>query len=205
MAKLVFNHGVMDSGKSVELLRVDYQYTTRGLTPVVTKPEIDSRRKSMVWSRLGLERETDFLLTPTDLPSQKLLEHVEKIAVPADILLIDEAQFLTPDQVEDLYYVVTLELEVPVMAYGLRTDFQMTTFPGSARLLALADKINEIKSTCNTHGCGKLARCNTRKINGEYVFSGQQVAIDGQDNGVVSYESLCKLCYNEARSASLSR
>jgi thymidine kinase len=110
--------------------------------------------------------------------------------------LVDEAQFLQASQIDELFW-FAVNGTIPVLAYGLRTDFATVGFPGASRLLELAHEIQELKTICR---CGKKAMLNGRKINGTFVFSGNQVAIDGQDN--VDYESLCGACYQKFRQAS---
>lgn len=192
----------MNSGKSTALLQVAFNYEEREQRVLLAKPQVDTKGESKVVSRLGHEREVDFLIphganvrdlfrgvAAGDDPTA-LLEHVD--VAPVACLLVDEAQFLEPSQVEDLLRIAVLD-GVPVIAYGIRTDFLTNAFPGSARLMDLAHSLEELKTICR---CGRKAIFNTRKIGGEYVFAGDQVAIDG--NQEVTYESLCANCYLEA-------
>ncbi|APF41799.1 thymidine kinase [Neomicrococcus aestuarii] len=202
MSKLYFRYGAMNSGKSTALLQVAFNYEEREQRVLLAKPQVDTKGESKVVSRLGHEREVDFLIphganvrdlfrgvAAGDDPTA-LLEHVD--VAPVACLLVDEAQFLESSQVEDLLRIAVLD-GVPVIAYGIRTDFLTNAFPGSARLMDLAHSLEELKTICR---CGRKAIFNTRKIGGEYVFAGDQVAIDG--NQEVTYESLCANCYLEA-------
>jgi len=143
-------------------------------------------------SRLGVERSVDLLVSPNEnLRVEFTLlanEHRARSNSPISCLLIDEAQFLTRDQVNQALEIAVLD-GVPVLAYGIRTDFQTKGFPGSLRLLEIAHTLEELKTICR---CGKKAMFNARKLGGDFIFTGNQVAIDGD---VVTYESLCASCY----------
>lgn len=183
MASLYFRHGVMGSGKSAALLQVVHNYTEKGLKCLLLQPRRGDKGQGKVISRIGIERPIDYLIT-ADSQIYNFIKHHMPNAV-----VVDEAQFLNPDQVDELYFVAK-KLNIPVMAYGLRCDFQMKGFPGAMRLLSLADHIEELKTICK---CGAKATHNMRLINGKPVFTGQQVALDGKDN--VTYESVCGNCY----------
>lgn len=192
MAKLYFRYGAMNSGKTTAMLQTAYNYEERGHAVLLAKPAIDTKGDMGLLSRLGVSRESDIIVAPTsDLfgAFQKKREEVVR-AEGRDVscLLIDEAQFLTEAQVDDLLRISLLE-DIAVIAYGIRTDFQTVAFPGSRRLLEIAHSIEELKTLCR---CGNKAIFNARKINGVFVFDGDQVAID---NDVLTYESLCGLCY----------
>lgn len=206
MAKLYFRYGAMNSGKSTGLLQAAFNYEERGQRVVLAKPGIDTKGDVDIVSRLGMTRTVDFLIPAEaslrglfslyaagDDPDA-LLEHVD--IQPVACLLIDEAQFLTPEQVDDLFRIAVLD-GVPVLAYGIRSDFRTRAFPGSRRLLEIAHTIEELKTICR---CGRKALFNTRRIGNEVVFDGDQVAIDGAD---VWYESLCGSCYLEASGGAL--
>ncbi|MCB5281166.1 MULTISPECIES: thymidine kinase [unclassified Arthrobacter] len=201
MAKLYFRYGAMNSGKSTGLLQAAFNYEERGQRVLLAKPGVDTKGDSDVVSRLGMTRSVDFqipaggsaraLFTARahgDDPDA-LLKHVD--TQPVACLLVDEAQFLEPDQVDDLFRIAVLD-NVPVLAYGIRTDFRTRAFPGSLRLLEIAHTLEELKTICR---CGRKAIFNTRRVGDAVVFDGEQVAIDGQD---VWYESLCGSCYLEA-------
>lgn len=201
MAKLYFRYGAMNSGKSTGLLQVAFNYEERGQRVLLAKPDVDTKGDDQIVSRLGMGRTVDFLI-PSGASARSLfaahaagddpdalLKHVDQ--QPVACLLIDEAQFLEPDQVDDLFRIAVLD-DVPVLAYGIRTDFRTRMFPGSARLMELAHTLEELKTICR---CGRKAIFNTRRAGDAMVFDGDQVAIDGQD---VSYESLCGSCYLEA-------
>lgn len=207
MAKLYFRYGAMNSGKSTALLQVAYNYEERGQRILLAKPAVDTKGDSQVVSRLGVTREVDFLINPRDNVRDLFARHARgedpdalvsvlpEIA-PVAALLVDEAQFLTGDQVEDLLRIATID-GVPVLTYGLRTDFQTQIFPGSQRLLAIANTLEELKTICR---CGKKAILNGRQVGGKFIFDGDQVSIDGDG---VTYESLCAGCYLEESGGAL--
>lgn len=186
MGKLYFRHGAMNSGKSTALLQVAFNYEERGQRVLIAKPAVDTKGNTQVVSRLGMAREVDFLILPTDDLRSKLSSVAG--TSPVDCLLIDEAQFLSPAQVDQAMEIAVLD-KIPVLAYGIRTDFLTKGFPGSIRLLEISHSLEELKTICR---CGKKAMFNARLKNGAFVFDGDQVAIDGDD---VTYESLCPSCY----------
>ena len=192
MAKLYFRHGAMNSGKSTALLQVAHNYEERDQAVILAKPNTDSKGEDAIVSRLGVERSVDLLVSPNEnLRVEFTLlanEHRARSNSPISCLLIDEAQFLTRDQVNQALEIAVLD-GVPVLAYGIRTDFQTKGFPGSLRLLEIAHTLEELKTICR---CGKKAMFNARKLGGDFIFTGNQVAIDGD---VVTYESLCASCY----------
>ena len=188
MAKLYFRHGAMNCGKSTALIQVAYKYEERGSKVLIVKPSIDSKAADNVTSRLGFGRKVDLLVSPTD----NLREEFLKIGQGVGCLLIDEAQFLSREQVEQALAIAVLD-DVPVIAYGIRTDFRTAGFPGSTRLLEIAHSLEELKTICR---CGRKAMFNARKGASGYVFDGDQVAIDSVD---ASYESLCANCYMAER------
>lgn len=192
MAKLYFRYGAMNSGKSTALLQAAHNYEERGQRVVLLKPRIDTKGNDTIVSRLGVDRGVDVMIEPTDNLVQVVAAHIDSLqaAYGQDLacVLVDEAQFLTPHQVDDLF-VVAVQVNVPVIAYGIRTDFQTVAFPGSRRLLEIAHSVEELKTICR---CGRKAVFNARTVDGAFVFDGDQVAIDGVD---VGYESLCGECY----------
>lgn len=184
----------MNSGKSTALLQAAFNYEERGLRILLAKPRLDTKGESLIVSRLGVERRTDFTIAPDEDIYARFAEERAAIRREARMdvscLLVDEAQFLSETQVDDLLRIAVIE-DVPVLAYGIRTDFQTIAFPGSRRLLEVAHSIEELKTICR---CGRKAVFNARKVAGTFVFDGDQVAIDGVD---ASYESLCGRCYLE--------
>lgn len=184
----------MNSGKSTALLQAAYNYEERGQKVLLAKPQIDTKGDALIVSRLGVSRPVDFTVTPGDDIYAAFSSHRERVirrtGIDVSCLLVDEAQFLAEGQVDDLLRIAILE-NVPVIAYGIRTDFQTVAFPGSRRLLEIAHSLEELKTICR---CGRKAMFNARKVGDRYVFDGDQVAIDGQD---VTYESLCGACYLE--------
>ena len=189
MAKLYYRYGAMNSGKSTALMQVAYNYEERGMRVFILKPSIDTKGGECLLSRLGVSRPVDKAVTPDMDVFQLVQEEAGRGDKPLACVLTDESQFFTPQQAEQLF-MVTVKLNIPVIAYGLRTDFSMQGFPGSTRLLELAHAIEEMKTICT---CGRKATCNGRKVNGEFVFEGDQVAIDQENN--VEYQSLCAQCY----------
>lgn len=201
MAKLYFRYGAMNSGKSTALLQAAYNYEERGQRVLLAKPRVDTKGDRQIVSRLGVTRDADFLLAATD--SARELFHAASAQaesaeadnrlhwhLPVSCLLVDEAQFLTPAQIDDLMRIAVIE-NIPVMCYGIRTDFRTRAFPGSGRLLEIAHTLEELKTICR---CGRKALFNGRTVDGKFIFDGDQVAIDGVH---VSYESLCPTCYLE--------
>ncbi|WP_066521872.1 thymidine kinase [Curtobacterium ammoniigenes] len=197
MAKLYFRYGAMNSGKSTALLQAAFNYEERGQRVLLAKPSVDTKGDDAVVSRLGVTRPVDLSLAADDdvralLQSAQALDpearQLDGMARPVRCLLVDEAQFLTPAQVDDLLRIAVLD-DIPVLAYGIRTDFRTRAFPGSRRLLEIAHSLEELKTICR---CGRKAVFNARKIDGSFVFDGSQVAIDGV---AVEYESLCASCY----------
>lgn len=195
MAKLYFRYGAMNSGKSTALLQAAYNYEERGQHVLLAKPEIDTKGAAQIASRLGVQRDVDFLIGADDDLRAVFAEHRARVQADtgSDVacLLIDEAQFLTSPQVDDLLRTVVDE-NVPVLAYGIRTDFQTRAFPGSARLMELAHSLEELKTICR---CGRKALFNARLVGGRFVFEGDQVAIDELAADRVTYESMCAECY----------
>lgn len=183
MAKLVFYYGVMASGKSNELIGTYYKYAPIGKKVVVLKPSVDTKGNNNIVSRSGSSLKADALI----LPNQSVLEHYSLLK-DAFVILIDEAQFLTKEQVYELW-VITKQLNLPIVAYGLRSDFKGELFEGSRALFQYADSLREMKGVCKN--CGATATRNARKVNGEYVYEGKQVVIGADE----TYDPLCSECY----------
>jgi thymidine kinase len=185
MAKLHFKYGAMNSGKSDTLIKTAYNYEERGLRVVVVKPKVDTKGGKKITARGGHSRVVDILADHDTV----LVEKIQSIHDVACIL-VDEAQFLLPEHVAQLY-TLAKKSDISVICYGLRIDFQSKLFPGAQRLLELADNIEKLPTMCF---CGAQAEFNTRKLDGNYIFSGEQVAIE--DGRVVTYDSLCGNCYS---------
>ena len=179
----------MNAGKSTNLLQVAHNYERDGHRVALVKPSVDTKGDDMVVSRIGASRRVDVLATP-DLDVRRSVLDLGGTGIIA-CTLVDEAQFLTRLQVEQLRALVDID-KIPVMAFGLRTDFLKNGFPGSIALFELADTIEEIRTVCR---CMRKATFNARLVNGQMVFEGQQVAIDGEDE--VTYVPLCGACYQE--------
>ncbi len=180
MAKLYFRHGAMGSSKTANALMVAYNYYERGKQALLVKPKIDTRDMGVISSRIGLKQECIYvedLLTMCD-------EEIKKY----DCVIVDEAQFCKKGDIEFFVHIVD-DLELPVICYGLRTDFRRELFEGSMWLLAWADVIEELKTVC---WCGQGATCNTRFTeDGKIIRTGAQVVVGGND----SYTALCRKHY----------
>ena len=185
MAKLYFKYGAMGSSKTAQALITKYNYEENGLQVWLIKPSADTRDGAQVLrSRIGLEAQVE-----TIAPEQNVLNLFRATRLGrCDVIIVDECQFLTPANIDQLREVVN-EYDIPVMCFGLRTDFQTRLFPGSLRLMEVADTIQEIKTICD---CGAKATVNAR-IDGEgyIVTQGAQVVLGGND----SYIAMCHRCY----------
>ena len=182
MAKLYFNYGAMSAGKTIEVITTAYKYNSRGMKALVVKPSVDTKGGNLVTSRIGMSKKVDILLKPEDSLFKYLKNHND-----ITCLVIDEAQFLTEMQVLELV-IITKDWNIPVICYGLKVDFQGKLFPGSDALIRYADSLQELVAVCS---CGKKARFNARKVNGEYVFDGEQILIGADE----TYDPLCETCF----------
>lgn len=183
MAKLHFRYGAMGSSKTANALMVEYNYRERGKKALLVKPGIDSRDGGRtIRSRIGLEKEGIYL--------EELVEKNDNEIREYDCIIVDEAQFATKSQVEFLVHIVD-DLDIPVICYGLRTDFREEFFEGSMWLMAWADAIDEVKTVC---WCGHSASCNARfGEDGKIVRTGEQVVLGSNDK----YAALCRKHYHE--------
>ena len=190
MAKLYFRYSTMGAGKSIEVQKVAFNYEERGQNPLVFTSSLDSRYadEGVVASRIGLKRKA---ISVND--SMNIFEVVKEYndLFGVDAVIIDESQFLKKHHVEELTDIVD-DLNIPVMCYGLRADFRNELFEGSYWLLALSDKIEEIKTIC---WCGKKALTNARISDGKVIYTGEQVLIGGNE----SYIPLCRKHYKEGK------
>ena len=184
MAKLYFKYGAMGSSKTAQALITKYNYEENDMKVWLVKPSADTRDGvNILRSRIGLEAEVEIAL-----PTVNIYDRFREVyAGNCDAVIVDECQFLTPDQIDQLRAVVN-DYNVPVMCFGLRTDFQTRLFPGSLRLMELADCIEEIKTMCD---CGAKATVNARISDGYIVTEGAQVVLGGND----SYIAMCHRCY----------
>lgn len=195
MAKLYFRYGAMGSSKSANILMVRYNYEERGQYAVLLKPRTDNRDgKHEIRSRIGLSAPTEYvddflkeISESWDGKSEKYLYHGKKV----DAVLVDEAQFLLEEEVDTLSDIVDF-FDIPVICYGLRTDFLNHLFPGSKRLMEIADVIEEVPTVC---WCGKRAQCNTRYADGKIVKEGAQIILGSNE----SYVALCRKHYKEGK------
>ncbi len=188
MSKLYYRYGAMNCGKSTSLMQVAYNYEEREMNVRILKPKVDSKGEDFLVSRIGIKRKVDYLISKED-NLRSYMENCYKSNISC--VLVDEAQFLNKEQIDELY-LFTKKYDIPVICYGLRSDFKTNAFPGSLRLFEISDVIEELYTICR---CGERAKFNGRKINNKFTIEGDQVAIDGKDK--VTYESLCGKCYLE--------
>ena len=183
MAKLYFKYGVMGSSKSAQALITKFNYEERGMSVWLIKPSIDTRDGAdIIRSRIGLSSAA-YVITPDD----NVIEAYHRVG-RRDVIIADEAQFFTPKQIDELRQLVDEE-DLPVLCFGLRTDFLTHFFPGAQRLMELADSLTEIKTVCE---CGRKATVNARiDQDGKIVTTGGQVMIGGND----SYLAMCHQCW----------
>ncbi len=191
MAKLYFRYGTMDSAKSMNLLAVAHNYRKQGKKILLFKPRLDTRfGNTKIASRSGLEAEADIMLDESST-----LDPADFADV--DCVLVDEAQFLAPRLIED-FRRITVDPGVPVICYGLRTDFRTRLFPGAQRLMELADRIEEVKVTCQY--CAKKAICNLRIVDGVAALDGPQIQLGADEQ----YVPVCWMHYDDAMTAAKS-
>ncbi|MBQ6831013.1 MAG: thymidine kinase [Oscillospiraceae bacterium] len=185
MAKLYFKYGAMGSSKTAQALITKYNYEENGLNVWLLKPGADTRDGvNILRSRIGLEAVVDVAASDADIYDRFLRERKGR----CDVVIVDECQFLTPEQIDQLREIVN-DFDIPVMCFGLRTDFQTRLFPGSCRLMEVADTIQEIKTICD---CGNKATVNARiDCQGHIVTEGAQVVLGGND----AYIAMCHRCY----------
>ena len=184
MAKLYFYYGAMGSSKTANALMADYNYRERGQKTILAKTNIDTRDgKNVIWSRIGLERECVLLSDVCAMSEEELRTY--------DAIIVDEIQFAKREQIDFLAHIVDY-LKVPVLCYGLRSDFQLNLFEGSERFLAIADELHEVKTVC---WCGKKATCNARYNEHGIVRVGTQVLLGANDE----YIALCRKHFLEGK------
>ena len=185
MAKLYFKYGAMGSSKSAQALITQFNYEELGMTVWLIKPSTDTRDGAdVIKSRIGLERKATDITPDLDI-KEEYSKHIR-----TDVIIADESQFFTPEQIDQLRDIVD-EQDVPVLCFGLRTDFLTHFFPGAERLMELADSITEIKTVCS---CGRKATVNARiDAEGRIVTEGSQVMLGGND----SYMAMCHKCWKE--------
>ena len=184
MAKRYFRYGAMNCGKTTALLQVAHNYEEQGMKVIVIKSKVDKKGDKNIVSRLGIEREVDLLIPYEEKITPNI--NLENL----NCILVDEVQFMSPEQVKELWIISKL-YDIPVICYGLKTNFKGELFVGSKPTLELADELEELSTICK---CGEKARFNARLENNEYVKEGSEVAIDGID---ATYEPLCGKCYIE--------
>ena len=189
MAKLYFRYGAMGCGKTMQLLQVAFNYEERGHKVCVIKPKTDTKNGTKILTRIGPERETDFCFDR----KTNLYDKISREFKDVQCVLVDESQFLTKEQADQLM-LITIKLDIPVMAYGLRLNFRREDggFEGATRLLQIAHDIEEIKTICE---CGRKATYNSRFLNGEFVSDGPDVLIDGTTE--IEYRAICPACYEK--------
>ena len=187
MAKMHFKYASMNSGKSVDLIRTAYNYEENGYKTLLLKSVVDTKGEDHITSRVGIKKKVDYLL----LYSDSILEVLKGKLKDVSCILVDEAQFLSTSQVDDLF-LISKACDIPVICYGLRTNFRMESFAGGKRLLELADILEELTTLCS---CKQIARYVGRKVGNKYVKEGEEIVIDGTEN--IEYVPLCGKCYLE--------
>ena len=186
MSKLYFRYGAMNCGKSSALMQVAHNYEENNKVVRVIKSKIDTKADDKLSSRIGLERKVDILIEK----DESFEKYFEDWNNNVHCILVDEAQFLSSQQIEELW-LVTKMYDIPIICYGLKTDFKSYLFEGSKRLLELADEIEELITICD---CGKRAKFNTRFVDGKFTDIGEEVLIDGSTSNV-EYKPKCGKCY----------
>ena len=186
MAKLHFKYATMNSGKTIDLIRTAYNYEENGAKVLILKPKIDTKGDNMITSRIGLERKVDYLVSY----DESVLETLKGKLNDVKCILVDEAQFLSKVQIDELN-LITKSLNIPVLCYGLRVNFKNELFNGSKRLMEVSDELEPLLTLCE---CTEIARFVGRKVNGEYTLDGEEVLIDGSDKNV-EYVPLCGKCF----------
>ena len=185
MAKLYFFYGAMNSGKTTRILQCAFNYQEKCMKPIIMKPKVDTKGNNYIVSRIGAKKKVDYLIKPKENIYDVIVEKYTNV----DLILIDEAQFLSEKQVNQLMDAV-IDLDISIMCYGIRTDFMGNSFPGSRRLLDIAHELSEVKTICE---CGHKAMFNVRLVNGKVQTEGDSVAIDG--DGKVTYTVACARCF----------
>lgn len=189
MAQLYYRYSTMNAGKSIEVIKVAYNYEERNKRVLALVPAIDDRYGvGLITSRIGLQREATAIHESTNILELFMAENAKE---PIDCVLIDECQFLKKHHVQELVEIVD-SYNVPVLAYGLKNDFRNELFEGSYYMLVYADKIEEIKTIC---WCGRKATMVARVVDGKFVKQGEQIVVGGND----MYVSLCRKHYNDGR------
>lgn len=188
MAKLYFRYGAMGCGKTMQLLQTAFNYEERGHKVCVIKPKTDTKNGNKLLTRIGPERETDLCFGK----EVNLYDVISQAFPHVACVLVDEAQFLTPKQADELA-LITIDLNIPVIAYGLRLNFRQDDggFEGATRLLQIAHDIEEIKTICE---CGRKATRNCRFLNDKLVTEGPDILID-DGKSKIEYRALCPACY----------
>jgi thymidine kinase len=189
-SKLYFYYGAMGAAKTSQLLITNFNYLEKGMRTVLITPEIDNRyEKGIIKSRIGMEAKADIVANNQTNLQKELSNHLKSKKI--DVIIVDEVQFLTIKQINQLSDIVD-NLNIPVLCFGLKTDFKNKLFAGSKRLFELTDTIIELKTMCH---CGKKAICNMRINNGRAIKNGSQIQIGGNE----SYIAVCRKCWKEGR------
>lgn len=190
MAKLYFRYGAMGCGKTMQLLQVAFNYEERGMKVCVIKPQTDTKNGNKLLTRIGPERHTDLCFDQ----NVNLYEVISQAYKNVSCVLVDESQFLTPAQADQLMQIV-INCDIPVIAYGLRLNFRCEDkgFEGATRLLQIADEIEELKTICE---CGRKATLNCRFIDDKLITTGPDILID-DGTTKIEYRALCPKCYEK--------
>ena len=187
MAKLNFKYATMNSGKTIDLIRTAYNYSENGFRVLVMKPKKDTKGNDNLDSRIGLKRSVDILIDD----NTNIIESIQnRFTGDLKCILVDEAELLSKEKIDELYLASKI-FDIPVICYGLRTNFKMEGFEGATRLLEIAKNLEEIKTLCE---CGHTARYAGRMIDNSYTLEGEEILIDGESDNV-KYVPLCGDCY----------
>ena len=186
MGKLLFKYATMNSGKTIDLLRTAYNYEENNGIVLILKPKVDTKGEDKISSRIGIERKVDYLVCYDD----ELFDLLKGKLSNIDAILVDEAQFFSKKQIEDLS-IISKVMNIDVICYGLRINFRGNLFEGSKKLFEVADSIDELVTLCK---CRNVARFVGRKVNGVFKVDGPEIIIDGSTPNV-EYVPLCKECY----------
>lgn len=189
MSKLYFRYGAMNCGKSTALMQVAHNYEQNNKKILVMKPKIDIKGDDYIDSRIGLKRKVDKLIE-SDEDLSKTLDYINDKEISC--ILVDESQFLSGNQIEDLWKITKLK-NIPVICYGIKNDFKGELFSGSKRLCELADEFDELITICS---CGKRAKFNARYVDGKFKLDGNSILIDGTKSNV-EYIPKCGKCFLE--------
>ena len=191
MANLVFKYSAMNGGKTINILQTAYSYEDKGFKVVIVKSKKDTKGKDNIVSRNGMSKKVDILLKEDE---SLFTEKYYKVYYNAKVILVDEVELLSEEQIEELWYIAHL-INIPVLSYGLKSNFRGEIFgDGVSKIFAIADIVEEIGSS-SICPCGKKAIFNARKVNDKFIDVGPTIVIEDGKNNDVEYVPLCSDCY----------